>query len=616
MRRTNKRKKIVKQTCLTKKKRFGKKGGVQNQCQVCGQFFHLKGTIGAPTRSDDINLYENHIKTHPKCNYCDVRVLNKNELIKHLLKNHKDKYNIAKTIIFDEKNLLNSIDKIDLIDKFISTNMTIDDFFTRIENKEKSNEKKAAEKAKKAEQEEQKRLQMEKEEAKKIAKQTAIAEQARIKAEQAEQERLKKEQERIRQAEIRSKKEAENAEKDKLAKIEEEKKREAERLEKLEADRIKKAAKRVAKDVAIAERELTGMGQEDILSTEVEIALRNAQTVEDVIEIVESKANNTSEIAPTSVKPIKIDLLKMLSREEFNIINSMGFQQQIALNMTRLFPVTKCFSEEINKLTNKENKFNEYKFINNLILFLVGLFNFKFINKNIDVKMIIKGGKGAQMILSSYGYYKNQIKCDITSDDIDILLVQEQGYNRELLFTVAKQFSELIKRFVDSSDVENQLVSIKEPIIDAFNPNVFKISYINKSNPPNIKYNVVSDIDFKKVETEFFDINNIEGLGFPNEYDLYGLQYNYYNYSFNLRYLLQSPQAFLSEKQYYLSIYDNIIQKSSTTEGKLCDCTNIIEEGQQGFDYDCYMACKVREMMIPKFQKYIQPFQQLVNSLM
>ena len=84
MRRTNKRKKNSKKTRLTKKKRFGKRGGIQNQCQVCGQFFHLKGTIGAPTRSDDINLYENHIKTHPKCNYCDVRVLNKNELIKHL----------------------------------------------------------------------------------------------------------------------------------------------------------------------------------------------------------------------------------------------------------------------------------------------------------------------------------------------------------------------------------------------------------------------------------------------------------------------------------------------------------------------------------------------------
>jgi hypothetical protein len=594
MRRTNKGKKFSKKTRLTKKKRFGKRGGVKKNCPFCNEEFNIMSLYDS--------RYDAHIRTHPKCKYCGSIFKDKDVLINHFLENHKNKYDVANSI--------------NLINELRNNNIDLNEFYTRIENKEKSNEKKAAEKAKKVEQEEQKKLQMEKEEAKKIAKQTAIVEQARIKAEEEEQEKLQKEQERIRQAEIRRQREAEKVEQDKILNIKEEEEKEAKRLEKLEADRVKKAAKRAAKDAAIAERELTGMGQEDILSTEVEIALRNAQTVEDVIEIVESKANNTSEIASTSVRPIKIDLLKMLSREEFNIINSMGFQQQIALNMTRLFPVTKCFSEEINKLTNKENKFNEYKFINNLILFLVGLFNFKFINKNIDVKMIIKGGKGAQMILSSYGYYKNQIKCDITSDDIDILLVQEQGYNRELLFTVAKQFSELIKRFVDSSDVENKLVSIKEPIPDAFNPNVFKISYINKSNPPNIKYNVVSDIDFKKVETEFFDINNIEGLGFPNEYDPYGLQYNYYNYSFNLRYLLQSPQAFLSEKQYYLSIYDNIIQKSSTTEGKLCDCANIIEEGQQGFDYDCYMACKVREMMIPKFQKYIQPFQQLVNSLM
>jgi len=82
--------------------------------------------------------------------------------------------------------------------------------------------------------------------------------------------------------------------------------------------------------------------------------------------------------------------------------------------------------------------------------------------------------------------------------------------------------------------------------------------------------------------------------------------------------LLQSPQTFLAEKQHYLSIYENIIQKISTIKDKECNCETDKTENKtnsKDFDYDCHITCKFREMMIPKFQKYIVPFQELVDRL-
>ena len=618
MRQTNKRHKkqnnIKKRKTL--KKRFSKKGGVQKMCGVCGKGFHMLGTIGAPSRSDDPNLYQNHIKTHPKCLYCNGELLDNNTLANHLKTYHPEKYKLAESIKYGINNESNLIDKLrDNVWSEIGSLPELTTFYNKIEEKQKSIERKEAERLAK---EEKTRA----DEAKRLAKETARKEEEARKLSKKAEEESKKETERLAKEAIR---ERERVAREIAAakKLEQIKKEQQEKLARELEVKTMGMEDRVAKGIEKKVRkELTAMGAEDILSTEVNQQLieelNTANTVEDAIKIIESATEPT--VSKVDTAPMQnINLISMLSKNEIRTIKNPNFQRNITYGMTSLFPVTKCFSEEINKLTNKKTKYNEYKMINNLILFLVGLFNYKFIQNNIDIRMIIKGGKGAQIILSAYDFYNlsngEQVKCDITSDDIDILLVQENGYNRENLYSIAKQFANLVENIIDEKDTDNKLISIRQPIPDAFNPNIFKISYINKTEPNKTKYNVVSDIDFKKVESDFFDINNIEGLGFPNEYNPYGLQYSYNNYIFDLRYWLQSPQAFLAEKQHYLSIYENIIQKSSTIKDKICDCNNIIEEGKQGFDYDCYMTCKVREMMIPKFQKYIMPFQQLVDRL-
>ncbi len=587
MRRTNKRKNNSKNRHITKKKRFGKKGGIQNQCLVCGQFFHLKGTIGAPTRSDDINLYENHIKTHLKCNYCDVRVLNKNELIKHLLKNHKDKYNIAKSIIFDEKNVLNSIDKINLIDKFISTNMAINEFFTRIENKEKSN----IEKAKKAEQEEQKKLKLEQDRLQKEAKQTALAEKIKIKE---EQERLKK------QAELDAK------EADKIRQAEIQRQREIEKAEQERIKREKEASKRAAKDVAIAERELVSMGEEDknALANELE----QATTVKEVEEIISnSKEQKEEQVSRPTLKASaqefvprnqNINLIELLNKYNlYRIVNNAGFQGDIynIIKSKYYFPLIRYFTDN---MTDNDPIKIEYTNMIGLLICLVGILNNLFQINNIDLKLIIKGGKSAQMILSSYNFKTSNIK----SDDVDILLVQDRMYDNEFLKNIGKQFVSLVNRLFNSENI-----SIKEPNINDRNPNIYKISYIIKTDPATGKhtYKAISDIDFKQQTTDFFTGTNIIELPVSIEY---------YSDIINLLYYLQTPQAFLAEKKYYLNIYENVQRKVYNNNNEIeCDCNNLIEEGKKGYIYECDIECKDRKFILEKFQKYIDPFEKLLK---
>ncbi len=98
MRRTNKRKNNSKNRRITKNKRFGKRGGVQKECGVCGKWFHEFGTPGAPRDSKDRNLYENHIDTHPICKYCNGHFLDLNTLSQHLQQQHPNKYAVADSI--------------------------------------------------------------------------------------------------------------------------------------------------------------------------------------------------------------------------------------------------------------------------------------------------------------------------------------------------------------------------------------------------------------------------------------------------------------------------------------------------------------------------------------
>lgn len=633
MRRTNKRHKkqnnIKKRKTL--KKRFSKRGGKLEKCEVCGEKFDIRSLYDS--------RFENHKKTHPICTYCKAELKDINALIEHLCDGkivHPEMPNackLANDIKYDDGS--NLIDKLRNNDTTIIGSLPeLTTFYDKIKAKQKSIERKEADKRKKEEN-------AKAEEARRLARETAKEEEAakrlaRERAKLEEEEAKKAKAEEIRETNRLAKERAiaKKAEQERLLKEKQQQEQQEQIARKLEVKSMgieDKVAKGIEKQTRT---ELASMGAEDKNVPEVNQKLIEANTVEDAIEIIESASKPTVSKVPTvPVQNINLRSRSMLSEDEFRIIKLPTFQGNITYGMTSLFPVTKCFSEEINNLTNKEKKFNEYKMINNLILFLVGLFNYKFIQNNIDIKMIIKGGKGAQMILSAYDFYnininrKNKVKCDITSDDIDILLVQENGYNRETLYSVAKQFANLVKDIIDEKYTENELISIREPIPDAFNPNIFKISYINKTEPNKTKYNVASDIDIKQVESDFFNINNIEGIGFPNEFNLSGLKYNYGKVNFELRYWLQSPQAFLAEKQYYLSIYNNIINSPFKVYDKDknkeidCDCKNLIKSEQPdgsfnpNYSFECTTDCNHAKIMLPKFQKYITPFQELVNML-
>jgi hypothetical protein len=554
MRRTNKRKKFSKKTRLTKKKRFGKRGGVRKNCPFCNKEFIIMSIY-------DSN-YDAHIKTHPKCKYCGSIFKDKNDLITHFLNNHKDKYDVANSI--------------NLINELKNNNLDLNEFYTRIENKEKSNEKKAAEKAKKIEQEEQKRLQIEKEAAKKIARQTAIAEQSKIKAEQEEQAKIKEEEERIRQSKIRSQKEAEKAEKERLSKIKEEEEKEAKRLEKLEADRIKKATKRAAKDAIIAERELTSMGQEDELANQ----LRQAQNVEEVFEIVENNVMSASvpEFIPTTFQQM-LNLFTILTEEDLIYLNISKWYTAIQ----NLYPALKSYTLELNN--NRD-----YKDVSYFIIFIIGVINNRLKEKNLDVKLILKGGKSAQMIMSEHGI-NNQ---SILSDDVDILLVKEGAYNYNYLLNFAEQIAVFINNFF------NEQLSIlipPDPILT--NPNIVKISFFDR------KYIPLSDIDFKNIDSEFFYPENI--ISNQKYWNVYDNNKNIM-YTYTLLYYHQSLEAFINEKKYYKEIYNNVIQKKSETENCDCSITEI-------HDNECKKICSYRNLMIEKFNKYILPLEQLLQMV-
>jgi hypothetical protein len=84
----------------TSKRRFNKKGGVQKKCDICGVAFHMTGTVGAPPKSQlfGAELFEDHIKTHPICKYCNAKHLDVNRLIEHIRLEHPDNYNTEDNI--------------------------------------------------------------------------------------------------------------------------------------------------------------------------------------------------------------------------------------------------------------------------------------------------------------------------------------------------------------------------------------------------------------------------------------------------------------------------------------------------------------------------------------
>jgi hypothetical protein len=567
----------------TRKHYFNKKGGVREKCIICNKTFHKSGTMGSLLMSSLYReeLFEDHIKNHPICKYCNTTHLDVNTLIDHINREHPEKYNTAKKIkfgILNERNLLDELrnrnniivgyipefnlfyDKIDDADlkktntKSASTNISTKPLKTDLKSEEKNLQKELI-------------LKKQKEEAEMSEQQKKIA--------FAEEQRLLREA-----AEKRKKEKLELEEKERIANelvLKEQSKSLRE-----QAQKEKKVAKRLAKDKIIAEQEMATMGAEEIISKEFNDNIKQAESVDEVIDIIENNNSKLSSAASEfipSPKQEPLKLINILTEEDFHYLPYSKWY----LAIKTIYPAMCGYTEAVDSN-------NIYKNISFFIIFLVGVINFRLNERGINLKIILKGGKASQMIMSEYKITKS----DIFTDDVDILLVQEGIYDYNFLLNFANDFSGYINHFFNY-----QLSILVPPNPVLTNKNIVKISFVNSGLP---RYIPLSDIDFKQIESEYLQGENI--ISSDSTWNVFEKQKNIYRYK--LLYYHQRLEAFIAEKKYYLQIYTNIIQKKTETEN--CDCSDIQ-------DPECSQICDYRNKMIDKFNKYITPLEELQQTI-
>ena len=113
-----------------------------------------------------------------------------------------------------------------------------------------------------------------------------------------------------------------------------------------------------------------------------------------------------------------ININELITQEDFNNLQFVDFLFVIQ----RMYPAIKEFNNDIREFDQfdiNNTKFNPYKYINCGILFLVGIINNKLKELKINLKLVLKGGKAAQMILSEYKINNKNGKL-IKSNDVDI----------------------------------------------------------------------------------------------------------------------------------------------------------------------------------------------------
>jgi flagellar biosynthesis GTPase FlhF len=550
----------------TSKRRFKQKGGVQKKCDVCGIAFHMTGTVGAPPKSQlfGAELFEDHIKTHPICKYCNSKYLDVNRLIDHIKSEHPDNYNTAQKIkfgILNERNLLDELRNIN--SSVVGQSPEFNLFYDAIEKKinTKPVSKEVAKPEKKIDVKSKQREINNKKESE-IAEQfessrRALAEEQRLLREAAE----KRKQEKL---------EADEKEAQML-------KEQAQALKK-EKEKEKKAAKRLAKN---QEQESAAMGAEEIMSKEFNAAIKEAESVDEVINIIENNKTKLSSAASEFVPSKKqeqqpLKLIDILTETDFQYLPVSKWY----LAIQRLYPALSGYTEIV-----RANK--NYIDVSFFIIFLMGVINFRLNAKKINLKLILKGGKASQMIMSRHGINNT----DILTDDVDILLVQEGVYDYNFLLNFASDFSSFINYFFN---YQLSILAPPNPILT--NKNIVKISFVNNGFIP------LSDIDFKQIESEYLQGENITSS--TSVWNV--LEKSKTLYTYNLLFYHQSLEAFIAEKKYYLQIYDNIIQKKNETEN--CDCADI-------HDHECSQICDYRNKMLDKFHKYINPLEQIHQTI-
>jgi hypothetical protein len=199
-----------------------------------------------------------------------------------------------------------------------------------------------------------------------------------------------------------------------------------------------------------------------------------------------------------------------------------------------IYPNVLNYTDKIQN-QSKDDKFL-YKYYSFYLLIFIGMLN-RFLKTRVpDLKLVIKGGKAAQMILSP------KPNLDLKSDDIDVLVQHPDPI-------YAKIFSQHFATFFgeQTRDVAHVSVLLANPT----NPNVVKISYITTEN----RFVVISDIDSKPLPNpELFDIIETQ-----KSKDIVIDEDNVETtYPFRLTYYHQTRESFINEKKYYRDMYSGL----------------------------------------------------------
>lgn len=199
--------------------------------------------------------------------------------------------------------------------------------------------------------------------------------------------------------------------------------------------------------------------------------------------------------------------------------------------INKIYPNVVHYTEKID--TQDKQDAQLYKLYSFQLFILIGMLNRFLKTRAHELKLVIKGGKAAQMILSP------KPTLDVKSDDIDVLVQHPDPL-------YAKIFSQHFAAFFEHQTRDNEHISIL--LANPTNPNVVKISYITKDD----KFVVISDIDSKPLPyPELFEIIET-GKSKDVVIDEDGVETAY---PFRLTYYHQTRESFLKEKKYYRDLY-------------------------------------------------------------
>jgi len=192
--------------------------------------------------------------------------------------------------------------------------------------------------------------------------------------------------------------------------------------------------------------------------------------------------------------------------------------------------------EDINKTTNAFC----------IIILLIGIINYKLWYTKQDYEIIIKGGKGLQLLMSKIQSQDNQ--SNYKSNDIDLIINPKKGieYNEFKCKILSDYFVNLVKWILNENDnnyvPENKIVSQQGWEYK----NLLKISYkIHKTERDyyDAGHTAIADIDFGEKNNSMY-----KNLVYDFKKSItYG----------KLLYIYQSYDDYLFEKIYYLDFYLN-----------------------------------------------------------